>query len=85
MSASPAPRPEDLRGGEPAQNAQALQEVLGGAKSAFRDIAAFNAAAALVVADKAATLGEGLAQAYAVLDNGKAKAALVALVASSNA
>ncbi|HEV7326084.1 MAG TPA: anthranilate phosphoribosyltransferase [Bosea sp. (in: a-proteobacteria)] len=78
-------RPEDLRGGEPAQNAQALQEVLGGAKSAFRDIAAFNAAAALVVAGKAATLGEGLAQAYAVLDNGKAKAALATLVASSNA
>lgn len=78
-------KPEDLRGGEPAQNAQALQDVLGGAKSAFRDIAAFNAAAALVVAGKAATLSEGLAQAYAVLDNGKAKAALATLVASSNA
>lgn len=78
-------KPEDLRGGEPAQNAQALQDVLGGARNAFRDIAAFNAAAALVVAGRAAALGEGLAQAYAVLDNGKARAALAALVASSNA
>ena len=42
-------------------------------------------AAALVVAGKAATLGEGLAQGYAVLDNGRAKAALATLVASSNA
>jgi anthranilate phosphoribosyltransferase len=78
-------RPEDLRGGEPAQNAQALHDVLEGKQSAFRDIAAFNAAAALVVAGKAATLGEGLAQAYQALDNGKAKATLAALVACSNA
>ncbi len=78
-------RSEDLRGGEPAQNAQALQEVLDGEKSAFRDIAAFNAAAALVVAGKAATLGDGLAQAYQALDSGKAKAVLAALVVSSNA
>lgn len=78
-------RPEDLRGGEPTQNAQALQDVLGGAKTAFRDIAAFNAAAALVVAGKAAVLGDGLAQAYGVLDNGRAKATLATLVACSNA
>jgi anthranilate phosphoribosyltransferase len=78
-------RPEDLRGGEPGENAQALREVLDGRKSAFRDIAAFNAAAALTVAGKATGLGDGLAQAYAVLDNGKAKAALAALVACSNA
>lgn len=78
-------KPEDLRGGEPTQNAQALQEVLGGARTAFRDIAAFNAAAALVVAGKAAMLGDGLAQAYGVLDNGKARAALASLVACSNA
>lgn len=77
-------RPEDLRGGEPAENARALQGVLDGQKSAFRDIAAFNAAAALVVAGRAGSLGDGLAQAYAAIDGGKAKATLAALVASSN-
>ncbi|MEN5081511.1 anthranilate phosphoribosyltransferase [Bosea sp. TWI1241] len=78
-------RPEDLRGGEPEHNAEALRAVLDGARSAYRDIAAFNAAAALVVAGKAATLQDGLAQAYAAIDGGKAKAALATLVAASNA
>ena len=78
-------RPEDLRGGEPEHNAEALRAVLDGARSAYRDIAALNAAAALVVAGKAATLQDGLAQAYAAIDSGKAKAALATLVAASNA
>lgn len=81
----PRAKPEDLRGGEPAQNAAALRAVLDGEKTAFRDIAAFNAAAALVVAGKAADLSDGLAQAQAALDSGKAKATLASLVASSNA
>lgn len=81
----PRARPEDLRGGEPAQNAAALRAVLDGEKTAFRDIAAFNAAAALVVAGKAADLRDGLAQAQAALDSGKAKATLASLVACSNA
>lgn len=78
-------KPEDLRGGEPAQNAEALRAVLDGQKTAFRDIAAFNAAAALLVAGRAGDLRDGFAQANAALDSGKAKATLAALVASSNA
>ncbi|MFN3673218.1 MAG: anthranilate phosphoribosyltransferase [Bosea sp. (in: a-proteobacteria)] len=78
-------KPEDLRGGEPAQNAAALQAVLDGGKTAFRDIAAFNVAAALLVAGKAQTLSDGLAQAFAAIDSGKAKSALARLVDSSNA
>lgn len=78
-------KPEDLRGGEPAQNAAALSAVLAGQKTAFRDIAAFNAAAALVVAGKADNLRDGFARANEALDSGKAKATLAALVASSNA
>lgn len=78
-------KPEALKGGEPAENAAALRAVLDGQRSAFRDIAAFNAAAALVVAGKAGALGDGLAQAYAALDSGKAKATLDTLIASSNA
>ncbi|HEY5793954.1 MAG TPA: anthranilate phosphoribosyltransferase, partial [Bosea sp. (in: a-proteobacteria)] len=76
----PRAKPEDLRGGEPAQNAAALRAVLDGEKTAFRDIAAFNAAAALLVAGKAADLRDGLAQATAALDSGKAKATLAALI-----
>ncbi len=78
-------KPEDLRGGEPAQNAAALTAVLDGQKSAFRDIAAFNAGAALLVAGKASDLRDGLAQAESSIDSGRAKAALAALVAISNA
>ena len=78
-------RPEDLRGGEPAQNAAALRAVLDGEKTAFRDIAAFNAAAALVVAGQAGDLRDGLGQAAAALDSGKAKATLASLIACSNA
>ncbi|WP_411286540.1 anthranilate phosphoribosyltransferase, partial [Phenylobacterium sp.] len=78
-------KPEDLRGGEPAQNAAALRAVLDGQKTAFRDIAAFNAAAALVVAGQAGDLRDGLKRATAAIDSGKARATLAALVASSNA
>lgn len=78
-------KPEDLRGGEPAQNAAALNAVLAGEKTAFRDIAAFNAAAALLVAGKAKDLKDGFAQATAALDSGKAKATLATLIKASNA
>lgn len=75
----------DLRGGEPAENANALRDVLDGKLTPFRDIAALNAAAALVIAGKANDLTDGLAQATAAIDSGKAKAILAALVAASNA
>ena len=78
-------RPEDLRGGTPEQNAAALRAVLDGARTAFRDIAAFNASAGLLVAGKASDLKDGFAQANAALDSGKAKAVLAKLIAASNA
>lgn len=81
----PLAKPEDLKGGEPAHNADALRAVLDGKKTPFRDIAAFNAAAALLVAGKAGDLRDGLAQAQSAIDSGKAKATLAALIACSNA
>ena len=42
-------KPEELRGGDAATNARAVQEVLEGKQTAFRDVALLNAAAALVV------------------------------------
>ena len=70
----------DLRGGDPAHNAAALTAVLDGMKSPYRDIAVFNAAAALVVAGKALSLKEGAAIAARAIDDGKAKATLAKLV-----
>jgi anthranilate phosphoribosyltransferase len=75
----------DLRGGDPAHNAAALRAVLDGAKNAYRDIAVFNAAAALVVAGAARDLAEGARQAEAALDSGKARATLQKLIEISNA
>ncbi len=49
---------DDLKGGDPAVNAVALKGVLQGARNAYRDIAVLNAAAGLVVAERAATLSD---------------------------
>ena len=78
-------RPEDLKGADPASNARALRAVLDGAPSAYRDIALFNAAAALVVAGQAADLRDGMAWAAQAVDSGAARGTLERLVAASNA
>ena len=73
-----------LRGGDAEENAMALRALLDGGKGAYRDIVLLNAAAALVVADRAADLAEGAAQAAAVIDDGLAAKALADLVAATN-
>jgi anthranilate phosphoribosyltransferase len=80
----PLSDPDALKGGEPGQNAAALRTVVAGEKSAYRDIAVLNAAAALVVADKVADLKSGAALAARVLDEGKVAALLDAVVKASN-
>ena len=70
----------DLRGGDPAHNAAALLSVLDGLKSPYRDIAVYNAAAALVIAGKANGLKAGAELAAKAIDSGKAKATLGKLV-----
>jgi anthranilate phosphoribosyltransferase len=74
----------DITGGDPAFNAAALTALLDGQKSAYRDIVMLNAAAAFLVADKVETLREGVELAGAVLDDGRAQAALAGLVAATN-
>jgi len=74
----------DLKGGDAAYNAAALNAVLHGARDAYRDIAVFNAAAALVVAEKATDLREGAAQAEAALDAGRAAEVLARLIKASH-
>ncbi|MHC3127797.1 anthranilate phosphoribosyltransferase [Brevundimonas sp. GN22] len=74
----------DIRGGDAEENAAALRALLGGAKGAYRDIVLLNAAAALVVSDVVPDLKAGAELAAAVIDDGRAQAALDALVRASN-
>lgn len=62
--------PADLKGGDAAFNARAVEALFSGAGGAFRDVVALNAAAALVIAGKARDLAQGLALAFSTLDNG---------------
>src|SRR5688572_28345874 len=51
--------PDELEGGEPAENALAVRRVLEGEHGPHRNIVVLNAGAGLVVADRATTLREG--------------------------
>jgi anthranilate phosphoribosyltransferase len=76
---------EDLKGGDAEVNAAALRAVLGAQPGPFRDVALLNAAAALLVADKAKTLKEGLELAQKSVDTGAAQKRLDRLIQISNA
>ena len=81
----PRVKPEALRGGDAKANAQALAAVLKGNRSAFRDVAVFNAAAGLVVAGRAKELKAAVALAAQSIDSGEADARLQRLIKVSNA
>jgi anthranilate phosphoribosyltransferase len=74
----------DLQGGEPAENAAALRELLDGRRGAYRDVVLLNAAAAFLVGDLVETLREGVERAAAAIDDGGARSALDRLVAATN-
>jgi anthranilate phosphoribosyltransferase len=74
----------DLKGGDAVTNAAALLAVLDGARTPYRDIAVFNAAAALVVGGVARDLFEGARMASRAIDEGHTAATLAALVEVSN-
>ncbi|MBC6404786.1 MAG: anthranilate phosphoribosyltransferase [Rhodospirillales bacterium] len=75
---------EDILGGNAEENAAAIRALLDGAAGPFRDIVLMNAAAALVVADRAADLAEGVSMAGNAIDSGDAKGILADLVALTN-
>jgi anthranilate phosphoribosyltransferase len=70
---------EGIRGGDASFNASALLGVLKGARGAYRDTVLLNAAAALIVADRAGSLREGVALAEHAIASGAALAALDSL------
>ncbi|MFP7672795.1 anthranilate phosphoribosyltransferase [Marivita sp. S0852] len=75
----------DILGGTPAENAQALRDLLEGAHSAYRDAVLLNAAAALIVADRVTNLKDGVAMAAESIDSGAAKARVALLARISQA
>ena len=76
--------PGALKGGDADANAIALQSVLDGKPSPYRDVALMNAAAALIVAGRAKDLKEGVAIGARSIDSGAANAKLKHLIAISN-
>lgn len=70
---------EETVGGTPEFNANALRALLDGTEGAYRDAVLLNSAAALVIADKASDLRQGVEIAKESIDSGKAKAKLECL------
>jgi anthranilate phosphoribosyltransferase len=77
-----APR-EALAGGDAATNARVIVAVLDGAEGPARDVVLLNAAAAIVAADAAEGMADGVERARASIDSGAARDSLRRLVATS--
>ena len=76
---------DEVRGGDPQQNAALLREILAGKQDgAPADMVAANAGAALYVTGHAATLKDGAQMARETLRSGKALGTLEALAATSH-
>jgi len=75
---------EDIRGGEPAVNAQIVRDVLSGKKGAGRDVVLLNCALAIMAGDKAKDIKEGIKIAADCIDGGAAVKKLQQLVELSN-
>ena len=73
-----------LEGGDAAENARILTDVLKGIAGAPRDVVVMNAAAAIVAGGLADRLQDGAARAEAAIESGKALAALENLKRVSN-
>lgn len=72
----PVHRLAEILGGTPEENAKALLALMEGAEGAYRDAVLLNAAAALVVADRATSLTEGVEIAKESIASGRAMAAI---------
>ena len=73
--------PEELRGGSPEENAQAIRDVFAGANGGRRDAILLNAAGAIAAGGHAEDLREGLELAQQAVDSGAAAERLEALIA----
>ena len=74
----------ELRGGTPQENARLIRDILSGKeKGAKRNAVCLNAGAAIYIDDKAANYAEGVAMAEQLIESGKARERLEALIEKS--
>jgi anthranilate phosphoribosyltransferase len=77
--------PDELRGGDPQANAEAIRAVLGGADGGRRDAVLLNAAGAIAASGLAVDLREGLELARGAVESGAAVERLEQLARFSRA
>lgn len=77
--------PAALKGGDAAENAAIVLDVLAGTRGPRRDVVLLNAGVALFVAGRVDTIREGIAAAAAAVDSGAARQRLEKMAASSRA
>ena len=75
--------PEELGGGDPADNAETIRRIFAGAEGGKRDAVLLNAAGAIAAGGLARDLGEGVELAREAIDSGAAGERLEALIAFS--
>lgn len=75
---------EDLRGGDPAENAKITLDILSGKKGHMRNAVLMNAGAALYIGGKADSMKDGIELAAQIIDSGKALETLNKLIEVSN-
>ena len=74
-----------LAGGEPSQNAETIERVLGGEQGGARTAVVLNAAGAIFVAGSVESLDAGVRMAESSIDDGRAAQALDRLKAATQA
>jgi anthranilate phosphoribosyltransferase len=77
-------RVEELRGGEPSENADIIVRVLSGERSAYRAATVLNASAAIWVGGAVESLAAGVELARESIDSGRARDALERLRSATN-
>lgn len=75
---------EDIVGGTKEENAKILRGILASEKGPKRDAVLMNAGAALYIAKKADTIGDGIKLAAELIDSGKAMETLELIIKESN-
>ena len=75
---------EDIRGGTPQENAEIMVDIFRGAKGPKRDVVLMNAGAGLYIANKSASIADGIKLAGETIDSGAAAAKLEEFRKSSN-
>ncbi len=77
-------RLDELRGGDGSYNAERLTALLDGAPGTYRDTVLMTAAGALVVAERARSIRDGVDRAARAIDSGAAASCLARMIEISN-